>query len=115
MTSQELESERTSAAKSQSLFREVNEGIEQLSPSASFVEIVCECASEECFEKISVTLQEYEAIRADPNRFFVRPGHEIPEVEVVKESNGRYLVVSKIGAGKRMAEALDPRSGQAGA
>jgi hypothetical protein len=109
MTPQELEAQRTNAAKSQSLFREVNERIEQVSPPASFVEFVCECASEECFEKISVTLQEYDEIRANPNRFFVLPGHEIPQVEQTVEVTHRYLVVSKLGAGKRIAEKLDPR------
>ena len=105
----ELDVQRERAAKNQSLFREVNERIEELAPSASFVEFICECANEECSELISLTREEYERIRGGPNRFFVIAGHDLRAVEEIVETTDRYVVVAKLGAGAPVAERLDPR------
>lgn len=102
------------AARNQSLFREVNDQIaglnetfEQFAPTGDWV---CECAESTCMETISMTLTEYEALRADGNRFAVRPGHERADVEEVVEANERYLVVSKLGSGADEARRLDQRA-----
>ena len=42
--------QRQRAAKNQSLFREVNEQIENLGETASFSTFVCECMDEACVE-----------------------------------------------------------------
>ena len=97
------------AAKNQSLFREVNERIEELRPPSTFVEFVCECSIDPCNEMVELTQQEYETLRSDPNRFAVSPGHAVPEVEVVVDRSDRYEIVAKLGAGIRVAEKLDPR------
>ena len=44
----ELDLQRERAAKNQSLFREVNERIEDLDHTSTFIEFICECANEEC-------------------------------------------------------------------
>ena len=106
---QELDEQRKRAGMNQCLFREVNERIEDLQTPSSFLEFVCECEKKECTEKIGLSLEEYEHIRSDSNRFFVLPGHDEPTLDEVVESNDRYLVVSKLGAGARLAEKLDPR------
>jgi|1186.fasta_scaffold171876_2 hypothetical protein len=103
----ELRLER--AAKNQSLFRQVNEGIEQLGASGSSDAFVCECMDARCAERVSMTLEEYERIRADGNRFFVLVGHEVPDVEAVVETGDDYLVVSKLGTGGDVAHEFDPR------
>jgi len=76
-----------SAARNQALFREVNERIAQTGgtvqvPSEGFI---CECAHEDCFQPIYLTVGEYEAVRAHPTHFFVAPGddHFVPEAETV--------------------------------
>jgi hypothetical protein len=101
------------AAEHQSLFREVNERIEALNQEFSRIlaigDWICECADEECFEPIALTLAEYEAIRRHPARFPVLPGHELPEVETVVEANDRYLVVEKNGPAATVAAQHDPR------
>jgi len=110
MTStQERDAQRERAAKNQSLFREVNERIQDLSADALFTAFICECLNETCAEQVSLTLEEYEHVRAGANRFFVLPGHEIAAVERNVDVNDRFLVVSKLGAGGRLAEQLDPR------
>src|SRR5438445_727816 len=52
----------------------------------------------------------FEHVRSRSNSFFVLPGHQVLDVEQVIEANERFLIVAKIGAGERLAEALDPRT-----
>jgi len=105
----ELESQRQRAARNQSLFREVNERIEDLAATASFSTFICECMDETCDAGVSLTIEEYEHIRSESNSFLVLPGHQVPAVEDVIEANDRFVVVAKIGAGVLVAEELDPR------
>jgi hypothetical protein len=42
-----------------------------------------------------MTLQEYEDVRAQDDRFAVRPGHEMPELEDVVRQTERYVIVDK--------------------
>ena len=113
----ELDEQRRRAAKNESLFREVNERIEDRAEavsggrfgSAAFVRFVCECSDETCRESVSLTVGEYEHVRSDSNSFIVVPGHHVPDVEAIVESSDRYLVVKKLGAGRHVAEELDPR------
>jgi hypothetical protein len=107
--------EAVRAARHQSLFRDVNERIEELNEQFSRIlpmgDWVCECADEECFEPIELTMDEYEAIREHPARFPVLPGHELTtDVEVVVETHERYLVVEKKGTARDVAIEHDKRS-----
>jgi hypothetical protein len=108
--SSNLELRRRRAAQNQSLFREVNERIEDLSSSASFAGFVCECLNTDCDEQVPLTIEEYEHVRSGSNRFIVLPGHYVTDVEQVVESSDRYLVVSKLGTGAAVAAELDPRT-----
>jgi hypothetical protein len=107
--SQSADELRVSAAKTQSLFREVNERIETLRPSSTNVRFACECALSECIEFVDITPEEYGSVRQHPDRFFVRPGHANLEVEEVVESDSRYDIVRKLGVGADLAAQLDPR------
>jgi hypothetical protein len=109
MTNIERELRLERAAKNQSLFRQVNEGIEQLAAGGSSQTFVCECMDAGCVERVSMTLGEYERIRADGNRFFVLAGHQVLDVEAVVETSNDYLVVSKRGTGGDVAHEFDPR------
>jgi hypothetical protein len=106
----ELDLRRQRAAKNQSLFREVNERIGELARTASFASFICECANESCDQAVSLALEEYERIRADPNSFFVVSGHEIADVEEIIGSAGLFVVVAKLGRGGAVARRLDPRT-----
>jgi hypothetical protein len=114
MTStQEREAQRERAGKNQSLFREVNERIGDLAGNATtFPTFICECMTETCDEQVPLTVEEYEHVRSNGNRFFVLPGHENREVEETVEANERFVVVAKLGAGAQVAADLDPRSRQ---
>jgi hypothetical protein len=101
------------AAENQSIFRDVNERIEELNQQHGVVggvgEWVCECADTSCTERISMTPAEYERMRAHPNRFAVAPGHVLPDVEHVVDETDRFVLVSKKGPGGEKARRLDPR------
>src|SRR4051794_26467785 len=115
----ELDAARVRAAKNQSLMREVNERIEQLAqgkPSileelqrSRPIDLACECMHDTCTERITMTIAEYEQIRADSNAFLVRPGHHVREVEEIVREEADYAVVGKLGAGAAVADRLDPR------
>ena len=102
-------------AKNEVLFRTVNEAIEQQALRFGSIdddyEFICECSSRTCLERITLTLRQYEHIRADGTRFFVSPGHANVEVEQVIEQAPLYHVVQKDGAAGIVADLTDPRDG----
>ena len=106
------------AGQNQSLFREVNERLEGIAKTFQYVAskatFACECADMSCIEQIAMTPDEYEAVRAHPTHFLVRPGHVIPEVEDVVSTHDGYLVVEKQRAGAAVAKEADPRGAQKG-
>jgi hypothetical protein len=105
----ELDLRRERAARNENLFREVNERIEDLASTASFTQFVCECYDDTCNQRVAMTIEEYERIRSDGNRFFVAPGHTGDGIDEIIESTDRYVLVRKIGVGAEVAEQLDPR------
>jgi hypothetical protein len=117
MAMSEIDARKARAGKNQSLFREVNERIEDSTQdfseeldSTKMFDILCECAHPDCIERIRMTHDEYEALRQVPTHFAIRSGHEINDVEAIVASNERYIVVAKLGAAARAAMHLDPRS-----
>lgn len=110
MTDGTLDARRIRAARNQSMFREVNERIVELTNrAASAPRLVCECESTTCAETIEVTPEEYEQVRADPGCFVVATGHEVAGVEVVVARRDGYNVVRKLGEGHAFAVRYDPR------
>lgn len=113
-----LTDEMLRAARNQSLYREVNERIEDLNKRfdaalEAGATWVCECADTECSEPMALTLGEYEELRSHPNRFAVLPGHVLETVEHVVETNDGYVVVEKVGPAAAFAAVLDPRKADA--
>jgi hypothetical protein len=106
-------------AKTQSLFREVNERINDVSTQrASFdmpQDVICECAQPECSELVTMNAVEYRGLRSHSTWFVIAPleEHFFPEVESIVTKNGHYWVVEKHGRAGRVAEQLDPRARRA--
>lgn len=101
--------------RNETLFRQVNERLREISEGFSLAtesaDFVCECGSASCAEPIRMTLAEYEAIRAEPELFFIVPGHAREEVESVVENRDGYDVVRKRPGGPaEIARETDPRS-----
>jgi hypothetical protein len=101
-------------ARTESLFRHVNERIAEVADrlGSEEAEFVCECADADCGERLPAKLDEYEQVREDGARFLVAPGHEYPEYEHVLQRREHMQVVAK-SKDPRLAEAareLDPRA-----
>jgi hypothetical protein len=96
-----MDREEARIARTESVFRHVNERIAETverfdSDEADFV---CECADAECHERIETTLGEYEEARADGTHFLVAEGHEEPGYERVVKRRRGYLIVEKFRRG----------------
>ena len=101
-------------ARTESLFREVNERIAETAErfGSEDAVFVCECADAGCDNRLQAQLDEYEHVRADGVRFLVAPGHEEPDYERVLYHHGELQVIEK-SKNRRLAEKveeLDPRS-----
>jgi hypothetical protein len=51
-----------------------------------------------CEARLELTLEEYDRVRAQDDRFVIAPGHETDEIEHVIERNDRFVIVDKIDA-----------------
>lgn len=103
------------AAKNESLLREVNERVEEMSAklgTPAGVDFVCECADTSCTERVTLGSVEYEDLRRHATWFAVAPSdeHVFPNVERVVAKHKRYWVVEKSGEAARVATRLNPRT-----
>ena len=100
----------------EALFRDINERVKELNETfATFtgtMDIVCECGSTDCLERITIRPGEYEELRRDGNTFAIVAGHEVADVEEVVDRREGYHVIKKHeGFPTRLAEQTDPPSG----
>lgn len=105
-------------ARNEALVREVNERIGALDREAAgsgAVEGVrtfgfhCECGRDGgCPQMVWMTLEEYEVVRQQDDRFALAPGHETRELERVVAENERFVIVDKLDAAEPLV-ADDPR------
>ena len=96
----------------ENLFREVNEQIQRLTATLHGpgpYDFVCECSNRDCDRHVTLTLADYEAVRAQGDRFLVAPGHVLPDIERVVEVHDAYEVVDKNDDVEALARARDPR------
>ena len=103
---------RDKLAGREALFREVNENIASLTGRLAETDhqlFICECSNTACAESLELTAEEYEAVRAHPTRFVVKPGHQLAEIEHVVDGNGAFLVVEKIGRAADITQTDDAR------
>jgi hypothetical protein len=102
-------------AQMQSIYREVNERVMEVSAhrviSAAAQDAICECAKPECSEPIAISAGEYERLREHGTWFAVAPGddHVFPEIERIVEKNEGFWIVEKLEQAGAVAEKLDPR------
>jgi hypothetical protein len=96
----------------QVLVRGVNETIRSLADGVDVggeFDLVCECTNAGCFERLTISVDDYEALRRFPSRFAVKPGHVNTGADRVVEGTGRYVVVEKVGPDAEDAIVGDPR------
>jgi hypothetical protein len=98
-------------ALNEALFRETNERAEErvrlFVGDEELFGIICECASLDCNERITLSKEEYAVVRSDPAQFAVKPGHTVEDLEEVVARNERFEIVRKRGVVADIAEFLD--------
>jgi len=98
-------------ALNEALFRETNERVEErvrmFVADEELFGIICECASLDCNERITLSKDEYALVRSDPAQFVVKPGHTVTAVEEVVARNDRFEIVRKRGVAAEVVEFLD--------
>jgi hypothetical protein len=100
-------------AKNENLFRALNENIVEIAGTLGDetpYEFVCECSTQDCFERLLLTLRQYEEVRENGAHFLLAPGHEDIEIEQVVAARTSYVVVEKDGVAGLAAQAEDPRA-----
>jgi hypothetical protein len=100
-------------AHNEARFREINERLSQelkrFPGELGDVDFVCECGRRDCRESVTLSAEQYEAVRAVSAHFAVVPGHEISDVERIVGGDARHSVVEKIPEVDHIVEATDPR------
>ena len=106
--------DKVKRARTEALFRDVNERIAESAQrfAASSTQFVCECADASCTHRLEASLDEYEEVRADGATFMLAPGHEQTDIErVIDDSRKRFHVVEKVQATVReTVRRLNPRT-----
>ena len=100
-------------ARTEALFREVNERIAETAERFEALEtqFVCECSDPTCTHRVDATLEQYERVRDDGDTFLLVPGHEDSRVEAVVTRSDDYAVVEKQHpVVRRLVLELDPRT-----
>ena len=80
------------------VFRRANEEIADLARRHGWrfpVPFLCECADSHCFARLELTLEVYEGVRSNPQRYLTAPGHEIPEAVAIDQT-GTFALAEKV-------------------
>jgi hypothetical protein len=103
-------------ARTESLFREVNERIAESAAGfdADLPEFICECGDATCTHRVEATLDEYEEVRADGATFMLARGHADTDIEHVVADRGRFQIVEKLHQRVRaLVKRMNPRAAEA--
>jgi hypothetical protein len=101
------------AGEIESLFRNVNDQIAEAADrfDVETAMFYCECHDPGCGERVELTLDEYEQVRARATRFVHAPDHVEHGFERVVAHRRGYAVVEKFGhALTGIVRRLDPRA-----
>ena len=96
-------------SRNEAILREVNERIaeldkaaeeQNLAPEETLFEFICECGASDgeagrCDERVLMTINEYDQVRSQDDRFVVWPGHETDWLEWVAARTERFVIVDK--------------------
>jgi hypothetical protein len=96
-------------AENEAAFRALNERLEDRvlarnGSSDTEMLIVCECSREDCTERISLSVGEYELVRSRSRLFIVVSGHADPQIERVVLRHESHEIVEKAGEAGLVAD-----------
>jgi hypothetical protein len=80
------------------VFRDANDRIADRAVELDWREplpLLCECSDRRCFARLRVTREEYESVRAHPDQYLMKPGHELSGGFIIDQDE-RLAVVEKL-------------------
>jgi hypothetical protein len=87
------------------LFRAVNERVREVNLTSGttgrLADFVCECRDAECTERLTFSIEDFDAVRGVPDRFVVHPGHVAPGLERPVDVRETYVIVERAGTQNR--------------
>ena len=99
----------------EAIWRDVNETLEQRARELvdprdlERLPFLCECPKLDCLAVATLTLPEYETVRANGLRGLAVHGHEDLSVERVVAENERFVTTEKFGPAGEVFAHADPR------
>jgi hypothetical protein len=82
------------------VFRDANDRIAEKAAELAWhdpIPFLCECSDNRCFARVELTLDEYGSVRARPEQYLMKPGHQLSGGFVL-EQDGRLAVAEKLSA-----------------
>jgi hypothetical protein len=73
------------------------------------IELICECSHVTCAERVTLTFDEYRAVRQNDARFVVVDDHVVDEIEQRVGRVGTATIVEKTGPARDAVEARPRR------
>jgi hypothetical protein len=70
----------------------------------------CECADENCRERIRINIHDYNKIHVKRDQFILIPGHETHQIERIVSKKAGYYIVQKRNMPPEKADTLHPTS-----
>ena len=96
----------TNAADVRDVNERIGEQVKDVVGEHAPFNVLCECSSLTCAERIVMTPAEYELLHEDPRQFIVALGHVEQEIEDSIMRNDRFEVVRKRGQAGVIAEEM---------
>ena len=72
----------------------------------TLLEFFCECADENCVERVKETASKYKKIHQSKDTFIIKPGHNVISIEKVIHKESDYHIVEKFEVPASTAEKL---------
>jgi len=112
-------------ADNEAIFRELNQRLQKGVDEANAVAVeegqklldfdataplhfFCECADENCQERIPLSLNDYTEIHKDNRSFTIVPGHQVTKIEDVTVKEPEYWIVTKHEEPPEQSDTLHP-------
>lgn len=72
--------------------------------------LFCECGDHSCKNHLTLSVEDYDRVRSDPQRFFVAPGHDVDGLDAIVERHRDWIVVEKTDDVAPTLDAADERA-----
>ena len=82
------------------VFRNANDRIADKAAELAWsdpIPFLCECNDSCCFARLELTLDDYSSVRAHPEQYLIKPGHQLAG-GIILEQDERITVVEKLYA-----------------